>query len=237
MRPFRSGLLAVALAAASLSACTSDAELGLPTSVPERGPTTTAPNDHDSPPCNGSPGVGDAAPDGARPGDLIASRSLEPTHGDTDGYPSGAVVHRILYVSTGADESDLQLVCGLAAVPERPAVDAAGTGNLVTWAHGTIGLQQKCLPSNAPELAFWAPMASGIGAVSWGRGRGARKGLAADGALQHLMDRGWVVAATDYQPNDTYVIGRIAAANVIDAARAATQLVEQEHGSGAPRTY
>ena len=236
MRHLRSALLALTVAAAPLAACTSDAELGLPTSVPEQGPTTTAPNTYDSPPCDGSPGVGGAVPDGARAGDLIASRSLERTHGETDGYPTGATVHRVLYVSTGADETDLQLVCGLVSVPDRVAAGADGSGRMVSWAHGTIGLQQKCLPSNAPELAFWAPMSSGIGAVSWGTGGDARKGLAADGALQHLMAQGWVVAATDYQPNDTYVIGRIAAANVIDAARAASQLVAQEQAA-APSSY
>ena len=37
------------------------------------------------------------------------------------------------------------------------------------------------------------------------------------GELQTALNRGWVVSATDYQPNDTYVIGRVAAADVIDA--------------------
>jgi hypothetical protein len=230
--------LAVLVASAALVACTDDAELGLPTEVPVSGPTTTAVNNYDSPPCNGEPGVGGSVPDGAQAGDLISSRSLEPSHGSTDGYPTGATVHRILYVSTGVDESDLQLVCGLAAVPDSgPARDENGTGHMLAWAHGTIGLQQKCLPSNAPELAFWAQMSSGIGAIGWGSGRGARKGQAVDGALQHVLDQGWVVSATDYQPDDTYVIGKIAAANVVDAARAATQLVQQEFGEATPSSY
>ena len=83
-----------------------------------------------------------------------------------------------------------------------------------------------------------APMGSGIGAVAWGNGFRARNGDPADGALQTALDRGWVVSATDYQPNDTYIIGRIAAANVIDAARATSQLMDREFGAATtPRRY
>ena len=84
---------------------------------------------------------------------------------------------------------------------------------------------------------LWGKMADGINAVAWGNGLGARTGDPADGALQTALDRGWVVSATDYQPNDTYVVGRIAAADVIDAARATSQLMERTYGADVPKAY
>ena len=211
---------------------------GLPTSVQTEQPTTTVPIEASLAPCDGDPGVGGAAPDGAAAGDLIAAEELHASSADADGFPTEALVWRILYVSTGVDEDDLQLVCGLAAAPADGPSDDGGTGRMLARAHGTIGLQQACLPSVQPETSFWGPMGAGIGAVAWGTGFRARKGDAADGALQTALDRGWVVSAADYQPNDTYIMGRIAAANVIDAARATTQLMDQHFGAATtPDTY
>jgi hypothetical protein len=51
------------------------------------------------------------------------------------------------------------------------------------------------------------------------------------------MDRGWVVAATDYLPNDTYVVGKIAAGNVLDSARAASQLMTANFASAPVSAY
>jgi hypothetical protein len=223
----------------TVTACTSDADVsGLPTSVQTEQPTTTVPIEASLAPCDGDPGVGGPAPDGAAAGDLIAAQELHASSADSDGFPTEALVWRILYVSTGVDESDLQLVCGLAAAPADGPSDDDGTGHMLARAHGTIGLQQACLPSVQPETSFWGPMGAGIGAVAWGTGFRARKGDAADGALQTALDRGWVVSAADYQPNDTYIMGRIAAANVIDAARATTQLMDQHFGAATtPDTY
>lgn len=51
------------------------------------------------------------------------------------------------------------------------------------------------------------------------------------------MDNGWIVTATDYQPTDTYIIGRVAAANVLDSTRAAAQLAEDTFPDAAPEHY
>lgn len=227
-------VVAVALVAASCSS--SKDQAALPDTIPLSQPTTTAVDTWSAPPCDEQPGVGGEVPDGSAPGDLVAS-TVVPRPAKADGYPTGATVHRILYVSTGADEHDLQLVCGLAAVPDAGPTVADGTARMLAWAHGTIGLQQKCGPSNAPEKAFWAPTAAGIGAIAWGSGFGARKGEPVDGALQHAIDQGWAVSATDYQPNNTYIMGRIAGANVIDAARATSQLIDEEHPSSEVDNY
>jgi hypothetical protein len=135
-------------------------------------------------------------------------------------------------VSTAADETDPQLVCGTAAMPadgptDGPGADAAG--RLLAWSHGTQGVDQRCLPSGDPSRYLWGPMPAGIQAVSFGAFLGKHEGRPADGLLQHAVDRGWLVSATDYQP-DTYAIGRVAAANVLDASRAATQLAARTFG-------
>ncbi|MEX0768548.1 MAG: lipase family protein [Microthrixaceae bacterium] len=240
-RLFNSRLLSLSLPFLLLlgliaSGCTSnkDASSSLLGQVPTNGPTTTVAVAQPTPPCDGKDGVGGAVPQGAQPGDLIAASNLEQAYGTTAGYPTNAKVWRILYVSTGFDESDLQLVCGMAAAPaDGPQKSTDGLGHLLTWAHGTIGLQQACLPSSNPATALWGKMASGIGAVAWGAGPGARVGSPSDGLLQTALNRGWVVSTTDYQPNDTYILGKLAASNVIDAARATTQLMAQQFGPNA----
>lgn len=231
---------ALTLALVAVGCSDTDAELAeLPDEVPGAGPTTTVPIGTDVPPCDGEPGVGGTPPEGAQPGDLVDSHLLDAEFAGTDGFPTDASVWRVLYVSTGVDEDDLQLVCGTVAAPAG-GPDTFGadddTGRLLTWSHGTIGLQQACQPSVDPATGFWGEMPGGINAIGWSDGLDHYSGDPANGALQTALDRGWVVAATDYQPNDTYIVGRIAAANAIDAARAATQLVAGEH-PGAPARY
>ena len=239
--PSRTLVAAVALATltAVLTACTRDPQVeGLPTVLPTSGPTTTVPLPVAAPPCVQTPnGVGEEPPAGSRPGDLIASYELDGQYKDSAGFPKDAHAWRISYVTTGYDEHDLQIVCGMVAAPKDGPEEFDGAGRMLAWSHGTSGLQQACLPSLAPQTSLWGQMSSGINAVGWGGGFGARKGDPANGALQTALDRGWVVSATDYQPNDTYVVGRIAAADVIDAARAATQLVERTYGSSVPDQY
>jgi hypothetical protein len=240
MRTIRTVAIAALLATACVAAaCTNDEALAeLPNAVRTDGSTTTVAPRSAAPPCDGADGVGSAAPDGAAPGDLIAAHDLADEYDDTEGYPTDARTWRILYVSTGADETDLQLVCGMVAAPAGGPTQVDGSGRALAWAHGTIGLQQACLPSNDPAAGLWGQMPGGIGAPAWGSAWAARSAAPADGLLQTALDRGWVVAATDYQPNDTYVIGRVAAANVIDATRAATQLMASEfEGDRTPDRY
>lgn len=172
-------------------------------------------------PCDGPDGVGGPVPDGAGPGDLVDQ--IEITDLSSPGFPSGARAWRILYVSTAADEDDLRLVCGTVTMPTGGPSAASGTGRLLAWSHGTQGLEQRCLPSGDPPTFLWGKMPGGIQTVAYGNLLGKHEGEPEDGLLQHAVDEGWLVAAADYQP-DTYVLGRVAGANVLDSTRAATQL-------------
>lgn len=236
-------LLVVVALATSLSACTRDVKAsGHPSELPTSGPTTTVPIPVAAPPCVQTPnGVGQEPPQGSRPGDLIAADELDSQYKSSAGFPTDAHAWRISYVSTGIDEHDLQIVCGMAAAPAKGPATFPGTtgaaGRMLAWAHGTSGLQQACLPSLAPDTSLWGRMPDGINAADWGSGLRSRRGAPADGALQTALNRGWVVSATDYQPNDTYVVGRIAAADVIDAARATSQLMQKTYGDRVPETY
>ena len=188
------------------------------------------------PPCAGDAGVGGPVPTGARPGDVVESLELSATDGDgapVEGYPAGAEVHRILYVSTSADETDLTLVCGTVTLPTAgPTRDELGRTRVFAWAHGTQGLEQQCLPSSNPDSGIWGPMPGGIQTVAWGSLFGRHEGEPSNGQLQYAVDQGWIVATADYQPPDTYVIGRVAGANVLDSIRAAQQLAEREFPAG-----
>jgi pimeloyl-ACP methyl ester carboxylesterase len=80
---------------------------------------------------------------------------------------------------------------------------------VVTWGHGTNGMADVCAPSLDPSSA--APLANA------------------------LLDRGWVVTASDYQGEGTpglmpYIAGDSAARNTIDIVRAARTL-EAAHAS------
>lgn len=181
--------------------------------------------------CSGPNGVGGPVPAGAGPGDLVAASpvpSTDPSGATSPGFPTGAAVQRMLYVSTASDETDLTLVCGTATIPVKGPKPADGRTRVLAWAHGTQGLEQRCLPSNDPAAYLWGPMAAGIQTVAWGSLTSKRSGTPDNGKLQYAVDNGWIVAAADYQPVDTYVIGRVAAANVLDSVRAALQLAARE---------
>jgi len=184
------------------------------------------------PPCAGGDGVNGPVSVGARPGDVVRSTEIAATESNGDpstGYPTGGRVYRVLYVSTSADESDLVLVCGTVTLPvSGPTRDEAGRSRVFAWAHGTQGLEQQCLPSSDPEQGIWGPMPGGIQTVAWGSLFGKHEGEPSNGQLQYAVDQGWIVATADYQPPDTYVIGRVAGANVLDSIRAAQQLADRE---------
>ena len=201
------------------------------------GASSTPPPPKSTAPCAGADGVGGAVPSGLGPGDLVGAVDLTGANKKSPGFPAGARVWRILYVSTGLDETDLQLVCGLVAAPSSGPKTFGGSGRMITRALGTIGLAQQCLPSSNPAAFFWGKFPGGMGAVAWGSLLGKHEGSAQDGMLQFAMDHGWVVAAADYQPNDTYVVGKIAAADVLDSARAASQLMTQTFASAPVSRY
>ena len=198
---------------------------------------TPSPSVVDTAPCSGSSGVGGVVPAELGPGDLVAAVDLTETNRSSPGFPTDARVWRILYVTTGVDENDLQLVCGMAAAPAAGPAEFDGSGRMLDWSHGTVGIDQDCLPSSKPETLFWAGMPGGINAVSWGKALGAHEGDPADGLLQYALDEGWVVSAADYQPGTTYVVGKMEASAILDASRATTQLMATTFAAAAPSAY
>ncbi len=131
------------------------------------------------------------------PGALVSEEAV-PAPG---GLPSGSSVVRILYHSLSDTGTDV-LVSGVVVVPPGPA--PAGGFPIVTWAHPTTGLPPTCMPS----LDGAAPIPY----------------------LGSFLRAGDVVAATDYQglpPGgiEPYLVGQSEAYDVLDAARAARQLL------------
>jgi pimeloyl-ACP methyl ester carboxylesterase len=109
-------------------------------------------------------------------------------------------VYRVMYVSTGVHDEP-HPVTGLVAVPKGAA--PAGGWQVVTWGHGTNGMTDTCAPSLDPN---------------------------ADAQLANLLlDKGYVITASDYQGEGTpglhpYIAGETAARNVVDIVRAAHTL-------------
>ena len=109
-------------------------------------------------------------------------------------------VYRVQYSSESVYGKPT-LVTGLVMVPDTPP--PAGGYPVVTWGHGTNGMADQCAPSLDPAQAV---------------------------PLQNqLLDKGWVVTASDYQGEGTpgllpYLVGVVAARNTIDIVRAADHL-------------
>jgi Secretory lipase len=109
-------------------------------------------------------------------------------------------VYRVLYVSTTV-HGQATPVTGVIIVPNTPA--PANGYPVVSWAHGTNGMTDACAPSLEPDSA--APLAN------------------------MLLDKGWLITASDYQGEGTpgllpYIAGDSAARNTIDIVRAARNL-------------
>jgi acetyl esterase/lipase len=116
--------------------------------------------------------------------------------------PAGASAYRVLYRSTGPDGSPIA-ASGVIIVPggEPPP----GGRPIIAWAHPTTGVVPKCAPSLARFLFLQIQ------------------------GLTEMLDRGYVVAATDYPGLGTpephpYLIGISEARAVIDSVRAARAL-------------
>lgn len=141
------------------------------------------------------------APDplpGDAPGDLIWARPI-------DTAPAGSIAWLVLYRSEDVGGDPIP-VSGIVVAPADPA---ARTNAVVTWAHGTTGLADKCAPSTF---------------VTNGNG----------GSLDRAMtfiDQGWTYVATDYEGLGTdgvhpYLVGISEGRGVLDIVRAAQQLPE-----------
>jgi alpha-beta hydrolase superfamily lysophospholipase len=121
----------------------------------------------------------------------------------------------VLYHSGSLDGRDVA-VSGTVLAP--PGAAPAGGRPVLAWGHGSSGLADRCAPSR------------------FGFGAGGAFGPAGNVLLGQLLERGLVVAATDYQGLGTpgparAAIGLAAGHAVLDAARAARQLTGASAGS------
>jgi len=125
----------------------------------------------------------------------------------------GAQAWAVLYHSRSTDGHDVA-VSGLVVAPAAGPVPAGGRP-VVAWAHGTAGLADRCAPSSRGLAGLRA-----FGKV-W---------------LARLLNRGYVVVATDYEGLGTpgvhpYLVGESEAHSVLDAVRSARQLRGARAGS------
>jgi pimeloyl-ACP methyl ester carboxylesterase len=119
-----------------------------------------------------------------------------------DGAPLGAAAYRMLYRSTGLDDRPI-LASGIVIMPQGPP--PRGGRPIVAWAHPTSGIVSRCAPSLA---IFIFQQIQG---------------------LRAMVERGYVVAATDYPGLGTpgphpYLVGVSEARAVIDSVRVAGTL-------------
>jgi hypothetical protein len=114
------------------------------------------------------------------------------------GGPGNSDAFRFLYRSTGPKGETIP-VSGAIFIPDGPA--PAGGRNVIAWAHPTSGVAPDCAPSLYPDRA----------GLIWN--------------LRDMLDRGYVVVATDYPGLGTdgihpYLIGESAGRAVLDSVRA-----------------
>jgi acetyl esterase/lipase len=118
-----------------------------------------------------------------------------------DGLPAGAEGWKVLYVSSD-EHGEPIAVSGLIVAPR----DAApGPHPVLAWAHGTTGIDRACAPSNTKDPLKGIPDMTGP------------------------LDRGWVLALTDYPGLGTpgphpYLVSGSEGRAVLDSVRAAHQL-------------
>ena len=123
--------------------------------------------------------------------------------------PAGASAYRVLYRSTGLNDEPIA-VSGVVIVP--PGLPPIGGRPIVAWAHPTTGVVPHCAPSLA--LFVYQQMQG----------------------LRPLIERGYVVAATDYpglgtQGPHPYLVGTSEGRAVLDAVRAVRSFPEAGGGS------
>ena len=117
--------------------------------------------------------------------------------------------YHILYRSTGL-HGEATAVSGAVFVPVAPG--RRGRRDIVAWAHPTTGVLDRCAPTRLPDLSGTIP------------------------GLAEMLDRGYVVAATDYAGLGTpgmhpYLIGESEAMAVLDSVRAARELPDAHAGN------
>ena len=125
------------------------------------------------------------------------------------GAPDGAAAYRILYRSTGLSGEPI-VVSGMVVIPQGDP--PPGGRPIVAWAHPTTGVAPRCAPSLA-RVRF--QMIQG---------------------LRDMVERGYVVTATDYPGLGTpqthpYLVGDSEGRAVLDSVRAARALPDAQAGS------
>jgi hypothetical protein len=172
------------------------------------------------------------------PGDLVAYEELSGS-GDP-AFPPGAHAWRVVYVSTGRDNTERTLVCGVVIAPaDGPRVFAGpdgSRGRIVSWSHGTRGAITRCQPSIDPASDIFGPTPTGFNLVAWSNsanGNGPQSS-AANGILAGMTGAGWIVTASDFYTDlwdgeslMPFIMGKIEAANNIDLVRAAHHLMTE----------
>jgi acetyl esterase/lipase len=123
--------------------------------------------------------------------------------------PFGASVVRVLYRSSGLHNEPIA-VSGVVIIPSGPAPPQGRP--IVAWAHPTTGVEPRCAPSLAMLL---------IQQIQ---------------GVREMMQRGYIVAATDYPGLGTsethpYLVGVSEARAVLDSVRVARAL------TGAPNRF
>ncbi len=121
----------------------------------------------------------------------------------------GTSAYRVLYRSTGLRNEPIA-VSGIIVVPDGPP--PAEGRPIVAWAHGTTGVAEPCAPS--------------LSSHHFARIQG----------LNNLLERGYVVTATDYPGLGTagthpYLVGTSEARAVLDSIRVARALPGAGNGN------
>lgn len=137
------------------------------------------------------------------PGTLIRSEPMEP-------FAEGTLAWRVLYVSTAVDGTPIA-VSGMVAAPSGSPPE--GGRDVVSWAHGLTGLEDRCAPSKGFRFFghdFYE--------------------LAPD-----ILAAGYVGVATDYEGLGTpgvhpYLVGPSEGRGLLDIVKAARQI--EEAGAG-----
>lgn len=122
----------------------------------------------------------------------------------------GGTAYRVLYTSALPDDTPVA-ASAMVFVPSAPA--PAGGRPVVAWAHGTIGMGDACAPSRS---------ANPTGPI--------------DTWLTPMLDRGWVVVATDYAGLGTpgqelYLVGESEARDVVNSVIAARNMAQTDAGT------
>jgi len=131
------------------------------------------------------------------PGTLIRAEPMEP-------FTDDSLAWRVLYVSTAVDGTPIA-VSGMVAAPAGPAPE--GGRDVVSWAHGLTGLEDRCAPSRGfrffgHDFYELAP---------------------------EIVAAGYVGVATDYEGLGTpgvhpYLVGPSEGRGVLDIVKAAQQV-------------